>query len=67
MMQSEFNFDVWFVIYRFLKLQITLDENAIITFEFFLHAYIHPPIRTATPTRCSSASPGVMVCQLSLK
>jgi hypothetical protein len=43
MMQSEFNFDVWFVIYRFLKLQITLDENAITTFEFFyMHTSTHP-------------------------
>jgi hypothetical protein len=41
MVQSEFNFDVWFVIYRFFKFQITLDDDDIINFDF-LHACIYP-------------------------
>jgi hypothetical protein len=32
MMQSEFNFDIYFLIYKFFKLQITLDDDDIITF-----------------------------------
>jgi hypothetical protein len=34
MVQSEFNFNVLFAIYSFCKLQLTLDDDDIITFDY---------------------------------
>jgi hypothetical protein len=43
MVRSGFNFDIWFVFYRFFKFQKTLDEHDIITFDFFTcMQFTHP-------------------------
>jgi hypothetical protein len=59
MVQSEFNFDIWFVIYRFLKFQNTLYNDDIITFDFFTCVHSPTPLnltRIATPAGCTFVS-----------
>jgi hypothetical protein len=43
MVWSKFNFDVWFVIYRFFKFQIILDTITSLPLTF-LYTRIHPPV-----------------------
>jgi hypothetical protein len=46
MVWTEFHFDVCFVIYRFFKVSITLDDDDIISFDFFTCMQL-PTLRAA--------------------